>query len=63
MAMAAFLRKRIARAFPDRESFLAKKVVYNGSHAGDLRFSEMSLLGQEIDELDSPRREGNGMVF
>lgn len=35
IASVAFLRKRIARAFRDWESLFAKRVVYNGSHAGD----------------------------
>ena len=52
-AMVAFPREEMARAFRDRESFLAKKVVYRGGHAGDRPpLSEISLLGREIDEFE-----------
>ena len=70
IAMVAFLRKEIARVFRDRESLLAKKVVYNGSHAGGhLRFPEISprwpgdrRIGMR-NLIVAANREGHSMVF
>lgn len=53
IAMVAFLREEIAKAFGNQESLLSKKVVYSGSHAGDyIPFSEIDLLSREIDDLE-----------
>ena len=53
IAMVAFLREEIGKAFGHHESLLSKKVVYNGVHAGDcIPFSQIELLGREIDELE-----------
>lgn len=53
IAMVAFLREEIAKAFGNQESLLSKRVVYNGIHAGDcIPFSQIELLGREVAELE-----------
>lgn len=53
IAMVAFLREEIGKAFGNQESLLSKRVVYNGVHAGDcIPFSQIELLGREIEELE-----------
>jgi|SRR5215470_7323266 len=53
IAMVAFIREEVAKAFGDRESLLSKKVVYSGIHAGDhIPFSRIADLSREIDELE-----------
>jgi len=54
IAMVAFIREEVARAFGNQESLLSKKVVYSGSHAGDhIPFSQIADLTREIDELEN----------
>jgi len=53
IALVAFIREEIAKAFGHQNSLLSKKVVYSGSHAGDcILFSEIDQLNREIDELE-----------
>jgi hypothetical protein len=53
IALVAFIREEIAKAFGHQESLLSRKVVYSGSHAGDcIPFREMDQLNREIDELE-----------
>jgi len=45
IALVAFIREEIARAFGHQNSLLSKKVVYSGSHSGDcIPFSEIAQL-------------------
>src|SRR5215467_10668947 len=54
IAMVAFIREEVAKAFGNQESLLSKKVVYSGSHAGDhIPFSQIADLGREVDELEN----------
>jgi hypothetical protein len=53
IALVAFIREEIAKAFGHQDSLLSRKVVYNGTHAGDsIPFSEIDQLSHEIDELE-----------
>jgi hypothetical protein len=54
IAMIAFIREEVARAFGNHESLLSKKVVYSGSHAGDhIPYSQIAELNREINELEN----------
>lgn len=53
IALVAFIREEIAKAFGQQESLLSRTVVYSGSHAGDcIAFSKINQLSHEIDELE-----------
>jgi hypothetical protein len=57
IALVAFIREEIAKAFGHQESSLSRKVVYSGSHAGDcIPFSEIDKLNREVDELERMTR-------
>ena len=53
IALVAFIREEIVKAFGHHETLLSRKVVYSGSHAGDcIPFSDVDSLSREIDELE-----------
>ncbi len=58
IALVAFIRNEIAKAFGNQDSLLSKKVVYNGIHGGDhIPFSQINLLSDEISELEKITRD------